>query len=73
MARQATKEKRLWVTVDHANVAALKKKFRSGPDVTRACLSCHSEAENQFHKTIHWTWRAGHDRNGGDYRQAAIP
>jgi octaheme c-type cytochrome (tetrathionate reductase family) len=64
MAQQATKEKKLWVTVNHGNVKALKQKFKSGPEVTQACLSCHSEAENQFQKTIHWTWRAGHDRNG---------
>jgi octaheme c-type cytochrome (tetrathionate reductase family) len=64
MAQQATKEKKLWVTVNHGNVKALKQKFKSGPAVTQACLSCHSEAENQFQKTIHWTWQAGHDRNG---------
>jgi octaheme c-type cytochrome (tetrathionate reductase family) len=64
MAQQATKEKKLWVTVDHANVAALKKKFRSGAEVTQACLSCHSEAEKQFKKTIHWTWKAGKTANG---------
>jgi len=64
MAQQATKEKKLWVTVDHSKVAALKKKFQSGPEVTQACLSCHSEAENQFHKTIHWTWAAGKTENG---------
>jgi len=55
MAQQATKETKVWVTVDHANVDALQKKFKSGPEVTQACLSGHSEAENQFHKTIHWT------------------
>lgn len=64
MAQQATKEKKVWVTVDHANVDALQKKFKSGPEVTQACLSCHSEAENQFHKTIHWTWKAGATENG---------
>lgn len=64
MAQQATKEKKVWVTVDHANVSALQKKFKSGPEVTQACLSCHSEAEKQFHKTIHWTWKAGATENG---------
>jgi len=64
MAQQATKEKKVWVTVNHANVDALQKKFKSGPEVTQACLSCHSEAENQFHKTIHWTWKAGATENG---------
>jgi len=64
MAQQATKEKKVWVTVDHGNVTALQKKFKSGPEVTQACLSCHSEAEKQFHKTIHWTWKAGATENG---------
>ena len=56
MARQATKEKQLWITADHTKHEALKKKFTSGPEITDACLSCHSEAEAQFHKTIHWKW-----------------
>jgi len=56
MARQAIKSGAKWITADHSKLAALQKKFRSGPEVTRACVSCHSEAEDQFHKTIHWTW-----------------
>jgi len=64
MAQQATREKKLWITTDHSRLAALKKKFQSGPEITNACLSCHSEADAQFHKTIHWSWLAGHDRNG---------
>ena len=56
MARQATKEKQLWITADHSKHEVLKKKFTSGPEITNACLSCHSEAEAQFHKTIHWKW-----------------
>jgi octaheme c-type cytochrome (tetrathionate reductase family) len=27
-----------------------------GPDVTRACLDCHTEASKQIMKTSHWTW-----------------
>ena len=57
LAQQATKAKKLWITADHAKHAALQQPFASGPEVTRACLSCHSEAAAQFHKTIHWTWR----------------
>jgi octaheme c-type cytochrome (tetrathionate reductase family) len=56
MARQAVKQKQLWITADHSKHEALKKKFASGPEITQACLSCHSEAEAQFHKTIHWKW-----------------
>ena len=56
MARQATKVKEIWSTVDHSTHQALQKEFKSGADITKACLSCHSEADAQFRKTIHWTW-----------------
>ena len=56
MAQQAVKEKKLWITADHSKHEVLKQEFKSGPEVTKACLTCHSEAATQFHKTIHWTW-----------------
>ena len=56
MARQATKEKKLWITSDHSKHEILKQEFTSGPEVTKACISCHNQAALQFHKTIHWTW-----------------
>ena len=56
MAQQVTKTKELWITADHSKHKALQQEFKSGPEVSRACLSCHSEAASQFHKTIHWTW-----------------
>ncbi len=58
MARQAIKTQKVWNTTDHTKHKALQKDFQSGLEVTQACLSCHSEAEAQFHKTIHWTWLA---------------
>ncbi len=58
MAQQATKTRKVWNTTDHTKHAALQKDFKSGGEITQACLSCHSEAEAQFHKTIHWTWLA---------------
>ncbi len=58
MAQQAIKSKNLWNTTDHAKHQALQKDFKSGMEVTQACLSCHSEAQAQFHKSIHWTWLA---------------
>ena len=51
MADQAVKEKQLWITTDHSKHDILKKEFTSGPEVTKACLSCHTEAALQFHKT----------------------
>ena len=56
MAQQATKGAKRWITADHSKHEALKQPFASGPEVTKACLSCHSEAATQIHKTIHWTW-----------------
>ena len=56
MAKQAIKERKLWITADHSKFEILQQKFKSGPEVTEACLSCHTEAALQFHKTIHWTW-----------------
>lgn len=56
LAKQATKSRTLWITADHAKHKALQQEFKSGPEVTQACLSCHSEAASQFHKTVHWTW-----------------
>lgn len=43
-------------TADHSKFEALNGPFASGPDVTKACLSCHTEASKQVHKSIHWTW-----------------
>ncbi len=65
MAKQATKDMKLWTTADHTKFKALNKPFKTGPEITKACLSCHSEAEKQFHKTIHWTWIGGETKNGG--------
>jgi len=43
-------------TADHSKFKELQQDFKTGPDVTKACLSCHTEAAKQIHKTKHWTW-----------------
>ncbi|MEW5733350.1 MAG: tetrathionate reductase family octaheme c-type cytochrome [Thermodesulfobacteriota bacterium] len=43
-------------TADHAKFAELNKTFATPMDVTRACLTCHTEAAAQVQKTLHWTW-----------------
>ena len=43
-------------TADHSKFKELRQELKSGPEVTRACLSCHTEASKQVHQTIHWTW-----------------
>jgi len=51
-------------TADHSQFEALDKKFQSGPDVTRACLGCHTEAAKQIHATQHWTWEFDNPATG---------
>jgi hypothetical protein len=45
-------------TADHSKFKVLNQEFATGPEVTKACLSCHTEAGKQFHKTYHWTWQS---------------
>ena len=44
-------------TADHSKFDALKADFKSGPEVTEACLTCHTEAAKHVMGTYHWTWR----------------
>lgn len=45
-------------TADHSQFEVLNEEFDFAPDVTEACLECHTEAAKQIHKTMHWTWTA---------------
>ncbi len=51
-------------TADHSQFEQLQKPFASGPDVTRACLECHTEAGEQVQHSIHWTWEAENPATG---------
>jgi len=51
-------------TADHSKFDVLKQSFRSGVEVTRACLGCHTEAARQLHDTIHWTWEFANPLTG---------
>ena len=44
-------------TADHGKFEALQQEFKTGPDVTKACLTCHTEASKQLHQTKHWNWK----------------
>ncbi|MCA8923897.1 MAG: tetrathionate reductase family octaheme c-type cytochrome [Planctomycetes bacterium] len=51
---------------DHS--AYFAKPFSSGPEVTLACLGCHSHAAGEVMQTSHWTWSGhGADEGGGGY------
>lgn len=43
-------------TADHSKFKELQRPFQSGPEVTKACLTCHTEAARQIHQTQHWKW-----------------
>ena len=45
-------------TADHTKFKVLQQDFKAGPEVTKACLTCHTEAALQIHKTYHWTWES---------------
>lgn len=46
----------LATTVDHTKLEQLQGPFETGPEVTEACLGCHTEAARQVMQTPHWTW-----------------
>jgi octaheme c-type cytochrome (tetrathionate reductase family) len=52
---QGAKQKRK-STADHSKFEELQVAFNTGPEVTRACLACHTEAAKQIHTTKHWSW-----------------
>jgi len=51
-------------TTDHAKLKELQGPFASGPEVTKACLGCHTEAGKHFAKNKHWTWQYQHPVTG---------
>jgi octaheme c-type cytochrome (tetrathionate reductase family) len=56
-------------TADHRMFAALQVDFQSGPEVTAACLTCHSKASQQIMQTSHWTWICPRARRELEERQ----
>jgi octaheme c-type cytochrome (tetrathionate reductase family) len=43
-------------STDHSKLPALQKKFASAQEVTRACLSCHTESAGEVMRSSHWNW-----------------
>ena len=41
---------------DHTKFPILKQKFAKPQDVTKACLTCHTEAGKEVMATSHWNW-----------------
>ena len=59
-------------TADHSKFKELQKKFASGPEVTKACLACHTEAAAQVQHTKHWTWEYTDAKTGKKLGKRAI-
>ena len=51
-------------TADHSKFEELQAAFKTGPDVTEACLKCHTEAAKQLHQTKHWNWKFTNPETG---------
>ena len=64
LAKQAVRADKHWTTTDHSKTEILNKNFKSGDEITQACLSCHTDASMQFEKTIHWTWKVPSEKEG---------
>ncbi|MBL8413517.1 MAG: tetrathionate reductase family octaheme c-type cytochrome [Propionivibrio sp.] len=56
LAVDEPKPLKLTTTADHSKFKELQREFQSGPEVTKACLTCHTEAAGQIHRTKHWKW-----------------
>ncbi len=51
-------------TADHSKFKELEHAFKTGPEVTEACLVCHTEAAKQVQHTKHWTWESVDPKTG---------
>ncbi|MGL1957510.1 MAG: multiheme c-type cytochrome [Colwellia sp.] len=45
-------------TADHSKFEQLDQEFDFAPDVTAACLECHTEAAKHVQESFHWKWAA---------------
>lgn len=68
----AAAEKTTSSTADHSKFEILQEQFATGPDVTKACLSCHTEASTQLHKTKHWNWTFTNPDTGQEVGKKSI-
>ncbi len=47
---------------DHSSL--VNGPFKSGAEVTKACLQCHEQQARDFMKTQHWTWSVNQEIPG---------
>lgn len=60
-------------TADHTKFESLQKPFATGPEVTKACLECHTEAAKQVQQTTHWTWEFDQPATGQQLGKKHVP
>ena len=41
---------------DHSTFEILQQDFATGPDVTEACITCHTKRDEEVMATSHWNW-----------------
>ncbi len=51
-------------TADHSGFDVLQQRFKSGRELTKACLSCHNLAARQVHTSSHWNWEIPNSKTG---------
>ena len=51
-------------TADHSSFDVLQQTFKSGRELTKACLSCHNLAAKQVHTSTHWNWEFANGKTG---------
>ena len=51
-------------TADHSRFEVLQQRFKSGTELTKACLSCHNLAAKQVHASSHWNWETPSAKTG---------
>lgn len=61
---EATAKPKAASTADHSKFKELNRNFKTGPEVTQACLICHTEAAKQVQHTKHWTWESVDPKTG---------
>lgn len=59
-------------TADHRKFKILQEPLASGPEVTAACLSCHTEADNQVMHSLHYSWDFDHPATGQKLGKAHV-
>ena len=45
----------VFAATDHSTL--VKGPFKTGEEVTKTCLKCHTKQAGDFIKTTHWTWK----------------